>query len=252
MKKENTLGIIPARYASTRFPGKPLADIGGKPMIQRVYEQATKVLSKVVVATDDNRIFDAVTAFGGEVIMTSDQHQSGTDRCTEALDKTEAQTGRSFNVVVNIQGDEPFIQPEQLERLTSCFHNADTEIATLIKPLKTTEELFDPNKPKVVLNNSSQALYFSRSPIPFFRNMPKEEWHLHHEYFIHIGLYAYRTDVLREITYLQPSQLERAESLEQLRWLQNGYIIATRKTEFENWSIDTPEDIEILKSKGLF
>jgi 3-deoxy-manno-octulosonate cytidylyltransferase (CMP-KDO synthetase) len=252
MKKEDTLGIIPSRYASTRFPCKPLADIRGKPMIQRVYEQASKVLSRVVVATDDNRIFDVVKAFGGEAVMTSDQHQSGTDRCTEALDKTEASLGHSFKVVVNIQGDEPFIKPEQLEKITSCFHNADTEIATLVKPLKNNEELFDPNKPKVVINNSSQAIYFSRSPIPFFRNMPKEEWHLHHNYFLHIGLYAYRPDVLREITLLKPSSLEVAESLEQLRWIQNGYIISTRKTEFESWSVDTPQDIDILKQNGIF
>jgi 3-deoxy-manno-octulosonate cytidylyltransferase (CMP-KDO synthetase) len=252
MKNEETIGIIPARYASTRFPGKPLADIGGKLMIERVYEQASKVLSQVVVATDDDRIFNAVKSFGGEVVMTSDHHQSGTHRCTEALNKTEAARKCSFKVVVNIQGDEPFIQPRQLEKLTSCFHNADTEIATLIKPLKHNEELFDPNKPKVVINNSAQAMYFSRSPIPYFRNVPKEEWHLRHDYFIHIGLYAYRPDVLREITALKPSSLEKAESLEQLRWLQSGYIISTRKTEYESWPIDTPEDIDVLKRNGIF
>ncbi len=252
MKNTEILGIIPARYASTRFPGKPLADIGGKPMIQRVYEQALKVIDTVVVATDDDRIMKAVANFGGKAIFTAENHQSGTDRCTEALNKTEQELGRSFSVVINIQGDEPFIQPEQLEKLTSCFYNADTEIATLVKALKSAEELFDPNKPKVVLNNQSQALYFSRSPIPYFRSIAREEWHLNHQYYIHIGLYAYRTDILREITTLKPSSLELAESLEQLRWIQNGYLVTTRKTEFESWSVDSPEDIEKLKQNGVF
>jgi 3-deoxy-manno-octulosonate cytidylyltransferase (CMP-KDO synthetase) len=252
MRQEDILGIIPARYASTRFPGKPLADIGGTTMIQRVYEQASKVLTNVVVATDDQRIYDTVKAFNGNVVMTSEQHQSGTDRSTEALDKVEEDTKKTFKVVLNIQGDEPFLQPEQIEKLTSCFFNTDTEIATLVKPLKNKEELFDPNKPKVVLNKNSQALYFSRSPIPYLRNMPQEEWHKHHQYFIHIGLYAYRTDVLREITLLEQGFLEKAESLEQLRWIENGYNISTRKTEFESWSVDTPEDIVKLKEKGIF
>jgi 3-deoxy-manno-octulosonate cytidylyltransferase (CMP-KDO synthetase) len=252
MKTEDILGIIPARYASIRFPGKPLADIGGKPMIQRVYEQTSKVLTQLVVATDDTRIKEAVENFGGRCIMTSDEHHSGTDRCCEALEKTEALNNRKYQVVVNIQGDEPFINPQQIEKLVTCFYNAETEIATLVKPLKNNTDLFDPNKPKVVLNSSSQALYFSRSPIPHLRNYPKEEWHLHHNYYIHIGLYAYRTDVLREITILKPAPLETAESLEQLRWLENGYNITVRKTEFESWSIDTPMDIDELKSKGVF
>ncbi len=252
MKKNDILGIIPARYASTRFPGKPLADIGGISMIQRVVTQAAKVLSYVVVATDDHRIFDAVKAFGGNVVMTSENHQSGTDRCAEALNTVEKEQEKTFKVVVNIQGDEPFVQTEQIEKLTSCFYNADTEIATLVKPLKNNDELFDPNKPKVVLNKHSQALYFSRSPIPYYRNADRKEWHLLHPYFIHIGLYAYRSDILREITLLKPGALEQAESLEQLRWLENGYIISTRKTEFESWSVDTPEDIERLKKNGVF
>lgn len=251
MRKEEILGIIPARYASTRFPGKPLADISGKPMIQRVWEQVRKSIPNVVVATEDERILNAVKDFGGEAVMTSDRHQSGTDRCPEALNKIEKTTGRTFQVVVNIQGDEPFIQAEQLEKLTACFHNVDTEIATLIKPLTTYEELFDPNRPKVVINNNAQALYFSRSPIPFFRNLPEEEWHLNHDYFLHVGIYAYRSDILREITLLERSSLEKAESLEQLRWLQHGYNISTRKTDFESWGIDTPEDIELLKQKGV-
>jgi 3-deoxy-manno-octulosonate cytidylyltransferase (CMP-KDO synthetase) len=205
----------------------------------------------VVVATDDDRIMETVRSFGGEAVMTSADHQSGTDRCVEALNKSEQASGKSFKVVVNIQGDEPFIQPEQLERLTGCFHNADTEIATLIKPLTSHEELFDPNRPKVVINNNAQALFFSRSPIPFYRNLPEEEWHLNHDYFLHIGIYAYRSDILREITLLERSSLETAESLEQLRWLQNGYIISTRKTDYESWGIDTPEDLELLKQKGI-
>jgi 3-deoxy-manno-octulosonate cytidylyltransferase (CMP-KDO synthetase) len=252
MKNEDILGIIPARYGSTRFPGKPLADIGGKPMIQRVYEQTRKVLNHVVVATDDDRIANAVKDFGGEAVMTSADHQSGTDRCAEALNLAEKNHQKAYKVVVNIQGDEPFVQPEQIDKLTSCFHNADTEIATLVKPLKNKVELFDPNKPKVVLNASSQALYFSRSPIPYIRNTPEEEWHTRHQFLIHIGLYAYRSDVLREITLLPSTALEKAESLEQLRWLENGYVIATRKTEFESWSIDTPMDIDELKKKGVF
>ncbi|SFF06724.1 3-deoxy-manno-octulosonate cytidylyltransferase [Thermophagus xiamenensis] len=251
MEVKDILGIIPARYASTRFPGKPLADIGGKPMIQRVYEQASKVLPQVVVATDDERIMEAVSNFGGQGVMTAKSHRSGTDRCQEALNKTEILHNRSYKVVVNIQGDEPFINPKQIEKLTSCFHNADTEIATLVKPLKNHTELFDPNKPKVVIDKNNNALYFSRSPIPYLRNIQSEKWHLHHNYYIHIGLYAYRTDVLREITCLKPSPLEIAESLEQLRWIENGYIITTRQTEFESWSIDTPNDIERLKEKGI-
>jgi 3-deoxy-manno-octulosonate cytidylyltransferase (CMP-KDO synthetase) len=252
MKKNDILGIIPARYASTRFPGKPLANIGGTTMIQRVYEQTSKVLPNVVVATDDQRIYEAVKTFNGNVVMTSDQHQSGTDRCTEALDIMEEESKKTFKVVINIQGDEPFVQPEQIEKLSSCFYITDTEIATLVKPLTSEAELFDSNKPKVVLNKNSQALYFSRSPIPYLRNIPKEEWHKHHQYFIHIGLYAYRTDVLREITLLEQGLLEKAESLEQLRWIENGYVISTRKTEFESWSVDTPEDILRLKENGIF
>ncbi|MFW6371241.1 MAG: 3-deoxy-manno-octulosonate cytidylyltransferase [Bacteroidota bacterium] len=252
MRQDDILGIIPARYASTRFPGKPLADIGGTPMIQRVYEQASKVLSNVVVATDDQRIYNAVKSFNGEVVMTSEKHQSGTDRSSEALNIVENKTLKTFSVVVNIQGDEPFIHPEQIEKLTSCFYNTNTEIATLVKPLNSEDELFNPNKPKVVLNKNSQALYFSRSPIPYLRNVPQKEWHKHHQYYIHIGLYAYRSDILREITLLNQGLLEKAESLEQLRWIENGYNITTRKTEVENWSVDTPEDIEKLKEKGIF
>jgi 3-deoxy-manno-octulosonate cytidylyltransferase (CMP-KDO synthetase) len=237
------IGIIPARYASTRFPGKPLADIGGKSMIQRVYEQASQALETVVVATDDQRIFDAVIAFGGKVVMTSEQHKSGTDRCYEALTKME---GR-FDVVVNIQGDEPFVCPEQIEELKKCFDEAGTQIATLVKPFSADDDfdaLFNANSPKVVFNVNREALYFSRSIIPYYRNAPHTEWLKRQTYYKHIGMYAYRAQVLAEITKLQQSPLELAESLEQLRWLENGYRIKVGITETETIAIDTPEDLE--------
>ncbi|ASB49488.1 3-deoxy-manno-octulosonate cytidylyltransferase [Alkalitalea saponilacus] len=251
MLLDSVLGIIPARYASTRFPGKPLVDIGGKPMIQRVYEQAAKILKHVYVATDDERIFDAVLSFNGKVVMTSPEHQSGTDRCTEALSLVESEEKRSYDVVINIQGDEPFIEPEILETLTGCFMSSMTEIATLVKPLKEAEDLFDSNKPKVVINPKYEAIYFSRSPIPYLRQYPQKEWHLKHPYFLHIGLYGYRSDILREITSLKPSSLELAESLEQLRWLENGYKISVRTVNHETIGIDTPEDLERVKKSGL-
>jgi 3-deoxy-manno-octulosonate cytidylyltransferase (CMP-KDO synthetase) len=251
MKEPKILGLIPARYASTRFPGKPLADISGKPMIQRVYEQASKAIGAVYVATDDYRIFNAVQAFGGKAVMTDNNHQSGTDRCKEALMIVEQQEGATYDVVVNIQGDEPFIKPELIEALSSCFQNPQTEIATLVKPLKNNEDLWDSNKPKVVVTPGLEAIYFSRSPIPYLRQQPKEEWHLRHHYYLHIGLYAYRSDILKEITRLQPSVLEMAESLEQLRWIENGYKITVRETEHDSIGIDTPEDLERVLKSGL-
>ncbi|MDR2928240.1 MAG: 3-deoxy-manno-octulosonate cytidylyltransferase [Cytophagaceae bacterium] len=241
---DDILGIIPARYASTRFPGKPLADIGGKPMIQRVYEQSRKALKYVYVATDDIRIENAVLAFGGNVVMTSPDNKSGTDRCAEALNIIEQATGKSFEAVINIQGDEPFIEPHLLEMLSVSFMSSFTEIATLVKPLTKTEDLFDANKPKVVVNIKYEALYFSRSPIPYLRNVAKEDWVKNHKYYAHIGLYGYRSDILREITMLKPSSLELAESLEQLRWLENGYTISVRETEHESIAIDTPDDLK--------
>lgn len=238
------IGIIPARYASTRFPGKPLADMAGKPMIQRVYEQVKDVLDAVCVATDDARIEAAVKAFGGNVVMTSDQHRSGTDRCYEAYTKI----GQGDDVVVNIQGDEPFIQPEQIETLKACFDNAGTQIATLVKPFRPDDDfettLFNANSPKVVLNKNSEALYFSRSIIPYMRGRDYREWLPNHTYYKHIGLYAYRADTLKEITRLSQSPLELAESLEQLRWLENGYKIKVGITSQETIGIDTPEDME--------
>lgn len=246
----NFLGIIPARYASTRFPGKPLADIGGKPMIQRVYEQATQCLSAVVVATDDERIQQAVLGFGGEVVMTSPDHRSGTDRCAEALKLFEYQTGQAYDVVINIQGDEPFIRPEQLRQAMECFTDEACQIATLVKQGASNDDVFNPNKVKAVLTRAGYALYFSRSPIPYVRGTLQEQWAESHPYNLHIGLYAYRTQTLKEITRLAPSPLEMAESLEQNRWLENGYRIRATLTEYESIGIDTPEDLEkVLRGK---
>ncbi len=235
------LGIIPARYASTRFPAKALANIGGKSMIQRVVEQARQAtsLSRVVVATDDERIRGHVADFGGEVVMTSVHHQSGTDRCREAV----RQLGIKADYVVNIQGDEPFIQPRQIDRLASVLDGA-TELATLVKVIDDWQTLRNPSVPKVVLNIAGDALYFSRHPIPYLRDIPEETWLNAHTYYKHIGLYAYRADVLADIAQLPPSLLERAESLEQLRWLENGYRIRTVLTDLDSHGIDTPEDLK--------
>jgi 3-deoxy-manno-octulosonate cytidylyltransferase (CMP-KDO synthetase) len=237
------IAIIPARYDSSRFPGKPLADLGGKPMIQRVYEQACKVFSTVVVATDDDRISDAVKNFGGRAVMTSASHKSGTDRCAEALYIAEKQFSVAFDTVINIQGDEPFIQPVQLQLIESCMSEDKTQIATLVKSVHDRQELFDPNKIKVVLNKNNEAIYFSRSVIPYLRGIDTQYWPEHHNFYIHIGLYAFRRDILAAVTKLKSSPLEIAESLEQLRWIENGYRIAARITEFESFGIDTPEDL---------
>jgi len=237
------LGIIPARYASTRFPGKPLIQIKGKSMIERVYLQASKVLSHVVVATDDSRIEKEVLRFGGKVIITSPDHQSGTDRCNEALEKFEDLTSIKFDVVINIQGDEPFIQPAQLEKLIGCFTSKEVQIATLVKKIDTNEDLLNPNQVKVIKDTKNRAIYFSRSPIPYLRNKLQKDWLKHHTYLKHIGIYAYRTEALREITKLPQSDLELIESLEQLRWIENGYTIAVETTEFESISVDIPEDL---------
>lgn len=243
MDCQKFIGIIPARYASTRFPGKPLQLIGGKSMIQRVYEQVSEVLPLVYVATDDQRIFEAVEAFGGKVVMTSENHKSGTDRCFEAYQKI----GEGREVVINIQGDEPFIQSSQIETLCRCFEDEKTQIATLVKPFQEKDgmtALFNPNSPKVLLNPNMEAIYFSRSVIPYLRGFDESEWLRHHTYYKHIGLYAYRGDVLREITQLPQSSLEKVESLEQLRWIENGYKIKVGQTMVETIGIDTPEDLE--------
>lgn len=237
------IGIIPARYASTRFPAKPLAMLGGKTVIQRVYEQVSGVFDEAYVATDDERIEEAVKAFGGKVVMTSVNHKSGTDRCFEAYSKV----GDGYDVIVNIQGDEPFIQPSQLEAVKACFDDSTTQIATLVKPFTPDDEfmaLENVNSPKVVVNKNMNALYFSRSIIPYQRNAAKQDWLKGHTYYKHIGLYAYRSEVLKEITSLPQSSLELAESLEQLRWLENGYTIKVGLTEVETIGIDTPEDLE--------
>ena len=237
------IGIIPARYASTRFPGKPLADMKGKYMIQRVYEQASKALENLCVATDDERIFNAVKSFGGNVVMTSPEHRSGTDRCFEAYNRL----GGNEEVVINIQGDEPFIKPEQIESLIACFESPQTQIATLVRPFETSEgyeALANPNSPKVILNEKNEALYFSRSVIPYLRNEAPEEWLGKHIYYKPIGMYGYRTDILAQITRLPQSSLELAESLEQLRWLQNGYKIKVGITTQETIGIDTPDDLQ--------
>ncbi|GHT09880.1 3-deoxy-manno-octulosonate cytidylyltransferase [Bacteroidia bacterium] len=243
------VGIIPSRYASTRFEGKPLAMVQGKPMIQRVYEQTQKVFAHACfVATDDVRIANAVADFGGQYVMTSAAHQSGTDRCAEAVQMIEKQMQQTFDVVVNVQGDEPFIVPQQLQQIKDCFDNAEVQIATLVKPFAGDEDIFSVNTPKVVMDNAGNVLYFSRSSIPFVRNAPQREWASAHAFFKHIGLYAYRTNVLQKISALPQSSLELAESLEQLRWLQNGYRIRAAITHYPSHAIDTPADLERLNS----
>lgn len=239
----NFVGIIPARYASTRFPGKPLAKLGGKTVIERVYRQVSKVLDYVYVATDSEQIFNTVISFGGNAIMTSPNHKSGTDRVEEAINKT----GKKFDVVINIQGDEPFIHESQIKTICECFDDPQTMIATLGRPFSnndTIAELENPNSPKIVCDNNNFAMYFSRSIIPYIRNVEKQEWLNSFNYLKHIGLYAYRRNVLSEITQLKQSSLEIAESLEQLRWLQNGYKIKVGITEIETIGIDTPEDLQ--------
>ncbi len=233
------LSIIPARYASSRFPGKPLAMLCGKPVIERVYEQVSQVLSDVYVATDDSRIYDVVIGFGGRAVMTRSDHQSGTDRIAEAACKI----GGDFDVVVNVQGDEPFIRPAQIETLCHCFDDADTEIATLGKRFADMESVQSPNSPKIAVDRRGFALYFSRSVIPYVRGAEPDTWLQHYPYLKHLGIYAYRRDVLTEVTRLPQSPLEKAESLEQLRWLENGYRIKVAETTFETVGIDTPDDL---------
>lgn len=244
----NSIGIIPARHASTRFPAKPLIDIRGRTMIQRVYEQAKKAtaLDYVAVATDDERIFNAVQAFGGEALMTSEHHQNGTDRCLDAVEQVDEE----FDIIVNIQGDEPFISPDQINLILSCFNQENTEIATLVKLIEDEKTLWDINKPKVVMDDDDFAILFSRQCIPFLRGVEKNDWNEVFNFYKHIGMYAYRFDTLKEICGLKPSRLEKAENLEQLRWIEGGYRIKAAITEEEAFSIDTPEDLEeLLKSE---
>jgi 3-deoxy-manno-octulosonate cytidylyltransferase (CMP-KDO synthetase) len=246
------IAIIPARYASTRFPAKPLALLGGKPVIQRVYEQVASVMDEVFVATDDERIQQAVEAFGGRAVMTRPDHKSGTDRCYEAYQKI----GQECDVVINIQGDEPFIQSSQIRALQACFDDGTTQIATLVKPFTPADGLAalqNPNSPKVVVSDDGRALYFSRSVIPYLRGIAQDEWLSNHTFYKHIGLYAYRVETLGEITRLPQSTLEKAESLEQLRWLDHGYVIRVGQSNVETIGIDTPEDLaraeEFLKTR---
>jgi 3-deoxy-manno-octulosonate cytidylyltransferase (CMP-KDO synthetase) len=241
----NIVAIIPARYASTRFPGKPLIDIGGKTMIQRVYEQVKKAkgISHIIIATDDTRIENAARLMDAEVLMTAPEHQSGTDRCAEVarvlFDK--------FDAVINIQGDEPFIQPQQIEQVAKLLSKPTTQIASLARQIKNNAEVMDPSKVKVVFDKNKRALYFSRSAIPFNRNSEQKNWISTTDYFLHVGIYGYKTNVLKEIAQLPQSKLEIAESLEQLRWLENGYSIHMDITEHETYGIDTPEDLERIK-----
>lgn len=245
------IGIIPARYASTRFPGKPLALLGGKPVIQHVYEKVAAVLEAAYVATDDERIYDVVKSFGGQVVMTRTDHKSGTDRIEEAIEKI----GGEWDVVVNVQGDEPFVAKSQLDTICHCFDDPTTQIATLGKPFESMEAVQNPNSPKIVVDNMGFAMYFSRSVIPYVRGKEKSSWLTHYPFLKHLGIYAYRKDVLRQVTQLPQSWLEIAESLEQLRWLQNGFKIKVGTTDVETVGIDTPQDLEraeeFLKSQLL-
>lgn len=241
------VGIIPARYASTRFPGKPLAMLGGKPVIQRVYEQVKDCFDALYVATDDDRIKDAVLAFGGNVVMTSESCNNGTERCLDAYKRLAL----DCDVIVNIQGDEPFIQPKQVESLISCFDSEATDIATLVKPFEAAdglERLECPNSPKVVIDEKGYAVYFSRSVIPYLRGVEKDKWLESHTFYKHLGIYAYRANLLESLTTLPQSPMEKAESLEQLRWLENGYKIKVGVTNIETIGIDTPEDLERAKA----
>ena len=243
MNKLRVIAIIPARYASTRFPAKPLAILGGKMVVERVYEQVKRAINKVVVATDDERIYNAVLSFGGEVVMTSSEHRSGTDRCAEAYEKL----GCEADIILNIQGDEPFIAPEQIEALIKCFEREEIDIATLVKPFSSEdniEALENPNSPKVVINEAGEAIYFSRSIVPYLRGVERSEWLKCHTFYKHIGIYAFRAKSIKEVTTLPQSPLEKAESLEQLRWLESGYKIGVGVTDIETVGIDTPEDLE--------
>jgi len=238
------VGIIPARFASSRFPGKPLVDINGISMITRVYLQASKaaLLDKVVVATDDKRIYDEVVSHGGAAVMTAENHRSGTERCNEVVEKLAA-SGENYDIAINIQGDEPFIEPSQIDGIAAIFKNPEIKIATLVKEIKSNDELFSPNVVKAVLGKDKKALYFSRQPIPFLRGVGQNEWLQKMVFYKHIGIYAYRTDVLAEIVKLPFGKLEEAESLEQLRWLENDFSVYTEETDFESIAVDTPEDL---------
>lgn len=240
------LALIPSRYGSSRFEGKPLAEIFGLPMVVRVYNQASQIFDNVYIATDDTRIEKVAKEHGCRVVMTAVSHPSGTDRCREALEKIEKERAEKFDVVVNIQGDEPFIHAEQLSQIAQSFEDENVDIATLVKPFEADEDIFNANSPKVVLSSTMFALYFSRSVIPYLRGVEQESWQGKHVFYKHIGLYAYRADVLRAITELPQGVLEKCESLEQLRWLENGYRIKCAVTKHKTYAIDTPEDLKMV------
>lgn len=242
-----TIGIIPARYGSSRLEGKPLKDIEGKTMIRRVYDQCKKALETVIVATDDERIFQEVLSFGGEAVMTDKNHSTGTNRCLEALDFIQAKNDIQFDVVINIQGDEPLLHPNQIEKISSCFLDESVELASLAMPVPANTNLQDHNGCFVVLNQKSDALYFSRSIIPFLRDYPIEEWSIHHQYYFHIGMYAYTPKALRKFAHLDQTSLEKAESLEQNRWLQSGGEIRLGLSEHETIAVDTQSDLNRVR-----
>ncbi len=243
----NILGIIPARYGSTRLNGKPLVDICGKSMIQRVYEQASKVLENVVVATDDQRIFDAVVNFGGKVVMTAENHTTGTNRCLEAYEIFQKETSIHFHFVINIQGDEPLLEPGQIKSLIKCFEDPSTELATLVMPVTNISDLFNESEVFVVFDKNNKALYFSRSVIPHVRDVHKTKWLEHHTYFKHLGMYGFKIESLKEFAHLEQSKLEVAESLEQNRWLENGGIIKIEFTQYDTIPVDTIDDLEKVR-----
>lgn len=252
MPQNKFIAIIPARWASSRFPGKPLADLGGLTVIERVCRRVSEAVENVYVATDDQRIFNEVARFGGRPIMTRQDHRSGTDRCLEAFEKLVAEgvADPATTVIVNVQGDEPFIHPEQIRQLTACFVDTCTDIATLVRPFDAGmpfANLENPNTPKVEIDLKGRAMTFSRSVIPYLRGAAPEEWPGMHQYYTHIGIYAYRGNILREIAALPPSPLETAESLEQMRWIQNGYQITTAISNFPTIGIDTPADLEAAR-----
>ena len=239
----NVFGIIPARYASTRFPGKPLVQLNGKSMVEWVYHRASKAFDMVAVATEDERIADEVRRFGGRVVMTSPDHRSGTDRCAEALLIMQEEMGVQADVVVNVQGDEPFIEPALLTSLAACFKDESTQIATVVKPFENISDLLNPNNVKAVMTVTGRAVYFSRSPIPYVRGYEQDKWLTRHSFYRHLGLYGYRSEILSQLTQLTPSPLEITESLEQNRWIENDYYIRILQTQGDNIAIDTPEDL---------
>jgi len=247
----NILGIIPARYQSSRFPGKPLVKIDGKTMIQRVWELASKVLNHLAVATDDDSIKKEVESFGGIALMTNKKHKTGTDRCAEALESYQQSFSVKFDIVLNIHGDEPFIDPEQIRQLSGIFQDNTTQIGTLVKIIKDQDELMNPNQPKVVLDKHNNAIYFSRCPVPFVQNEKEANWLKKHIFYKHVGMYGYRSNILLEISKLKKTILEKAESLEQLRWLESGYKIQTAVTGIDSYSVDNIHDLEKIKEKGL-